>query len=142
MSLLFSLAAKTPLNGTIQFVDINADVDDFTSEDVACQYTGENEISDRLLLKLDLLRARCGFPFVITSGYRSEDHPIEARKERPGTHAQGIAADIKVTDGIQRFKIVEEAIAMGFSGIGVARDFVHVDIRSLDTSESPVMWTY
>jgi len=131
-----------PLKGTIPMYDINQDLEYFTREEFACQYTGENKISDRLLLKLDLLRARCGFPFVITSGYRSEDHPIEARKERPGTHAQGIAADIKVTDGIQRFKIVEEAIAMGFSGIGVARDFVHVDIRSLDTNESPVMWTY
>jgi uncharacterized protein YcbK (DUF882 family) len=76
-----------------------------------------------LLLKLDLLRARCGFPFVITSGYRSEDHPIEAKKEKAGTHAQGIAADIKVRDG-------------------VASSFVHVDIRDLDGNESPVMWTY
>lgn len=122
--------------------NINEDLDYFTREEFACQYTGENEISDRLLLKLDLLRARCGFPFVITSGYRSEDHPIEAKKEKAGTHAQGIAADIKVNSGVQRFRIVEEAIKMGFSGIGVARDFVHVDIRCLDGNESPVMWTY
>jgi uncharacterized protein YcbK (DUF882 family) len=112
--------------------NINEDLDYFTREEFACQYTGENEISDRLLLKLDLLRARCGFPFVITSGYRSEDHPIEAKKETPGTHA----------DGIQRFKIVEEAIKMGFSGVGVASSFVHVDIRDLDGNEHPVMWTY
>jgi len=130
------------LKGTIQMYDINQDLDYFTREEFACQYTGENEISDRLLLKLDLLRARCGFPFVITSGYRSKDHPIEAKKETPGTHAQGIAADIKVTDGIQRFKIVEEAIKMGFSGVGVASSFVHVDIRDLDGNEHPVMWTY
>ena len=130
------------MKGTIQMYDINQDLDYFTKEEFACQYTGENEISDRLLLKLDLLRARCGFPFVITSGFRSEDHPIEAKKETPGTHAQGIAADIKVTDGTQRFKIVEEAIKMGFSGIGVASQFVHVDIRHLDGNEPPVMWTY
>jgi uncharacterized protein YcbK (DUF882 family) len=122
--------------------NINQDLDYFTREEFACQYTGENEISDRLLLKLDLLRARCGFPFVITSGFRSKDHPIEVKKERPGTHAQGIAADIKVNDGTQRFRIVQEAISMGFSGIGVASSFVHVDIRSLDINESPVMWTY
>jgi hypothetical protein len=40
--------------------NINEDLDYFTREEFACQYTGENEISDRLLLKLDLLRARCG----------------------------------------------------------------------------------
>jgi len=133
---------KNPLKGNIQMYNINQDLDYFTREEFACQYTGENEISDRLLLKLDLLRARCGFPFVITSGFRSKDHPIEVKKERPGTHAQGIAADIKVNDGTQRFRIVQEAISMGFSGIGVASSFVHVDIRSLDINESPVMWTY
>ena len=122
--------------------DINQDLDYFTREEFACQYTGENEISDKLLLKLDLLRARCGFPFVITSGYRSEDHPIEAKKEKAGTHAQGIAADIKVTNGYQRFRIVEKAIALGFTGIGVARGFVHVDIRSPDDTTPYVMWTY
>jgi uncharacterized protein YcbK (DUF882 family) len=95
------------------------------------------------LLKIDELRERCGFPFIITSGYRSLAHPIErAKKTNTGTHAQGIAADIKVIDGVQRFKIVEEAIKMGFTGIGVASNFVHVDIRSLDTNESPVMWCY
>ena len=47
--------------------------------------------------KVDELRDRCGFPFVITSGYRSPQHPIEAKKDVPGTHAQGIAADIKIT---------------------------------------------
>ena len=122
--------------------DINQDLNYFTKEEFACQYTGENEISNRLLLKLDLLRANCGFPFVITSGYRSEDHPIEAKKEKAGTHAQGIAADIKVRDGVQRFRIVQEAISLGFSGIGVARSFVHVDIRDLDGNEAPVMWAY
>ena len=31
---------------------------------------------------------------------------------------------------------------MGFTGIGVANGFVHVDIRNLDGNESPVMWCY
>lgn len=122
--------------------NINEDLDYFTREEFACQYTGENEISDRLLLKLDLLRARCGFPFVITSGYRSEDHPIEAKKEKAGTHAQGIAADIRARNGNERFKIVEEAIKAGFTGIGVAASFIHVDSRILGVDKAPVMWCY
>lgn len=114
----------------------------FAKAEFACQYTGENEIKDDFLIKLDSLRDVCGFPFIITSGFRSKDHPIERSKENLGTHAQGIAADIKVSNGTQRYKIVEEAIKMGFSGIGVASNFIHVDIRDLDTNESPVMWTY
>ena len=123
--------------------DIDQDLTYFAKAEFACQYTGENQITDALLLKIDELRDRCGFPFVITSGYRSLAHPIErAKKTNTGTHAQGIAADIRVRDGVQRFKIVEEAIKMGFTGVGVATDFVHVDIRDLDTNESPVMWCY
>ena len=123
--------------------NINEDLDYFTREEFACQYTGENEISDRLLLKLDLLRARCGFPFVITSGYRSEDHPIEAKKEKAGTHAQGIAVDIKAISGTEKYEIVKQALLLGFGGIGVARSFIHVDDRSVTNSNSvPVMWTY
>ncbi len=118
--------------------NINNDLDYFTREEFACQYTGENNISDRLLLKLDLLRARCEFPFVITSGYRSEDHPIEREKEKAGTHAQGIACDIKVNNGAEAFAIIEKAPAMGFTGIGLHKNFVH-----LDTRESvPVAWCY
>ena len=123
--------------------DIDQDLTYFSRSEFSCQYTGENKIEDSLLLKVDELRERCGFPFIITSGYRSLAHPIErAKKTNTGTHAQGIAADIKVIDGVQRFKIVAEAIKMGFTGIGIASNFVHVDIRSLDTNESPVMWCY
>ena len=123
--------------------NINEDLDYFTREEFACQYTGENEISDKLLLKLDLLRAKCGFPFVITSGYRSEDHPLEAKKETAGTHAQGIAADIRTLSGREKYEVVKQALSLGFSGIGVAGTFVHVDDRCAhDSSAIPVIWTY
>jgi|TARA_R110002012_G_scaffold179151_1_gene344682 uncharacterized protein YcbK (DUF882 family) len=111
----------------------------FSRDEFACQVTGENEIEDELILALDELREACGFPFVITSGYRSPQHPIELGKIKPGTHAQGIAADIAVSSGIQRHTIVKKAIELGFSGIGVANGFVHVDVRPTDV---PVMWTY
>ena len=114
----------------------------FDRDEFACQYTGNNEIEDKFIEKLDKLREACGFPFIITSGYRDPSHPIEAKKTKAGTHAQGIAADIKVNNGLQRFKIVEKAIALGFTGVGVARGFVHVDIRNPDDTTPFVMWTY
>ena len=51
---------------------------------------------------LDTLRERVGFPFRITSGWRDATHPVEARKEKPGTHNQGIACDIAVSNGFER----------------------------------------
>mgnify|MGYP000133713387 CR=1 FL=1 len=110
----------------------------FTREEFDCQESGTNNMELEFLEKLDMLRAYCGFPFFITSGYRHPTlHSIERQKEVPGTHAQGIAADIAVSNGFERMNIVHEAIKMGFS-IGVARTFVHVD----DRKTTPVMWTY
>ena len=109
----------------------------FKIEDFACKETGENEISVDFIHALDQLRAACNFPFIVTSGYRSKEHSVEKRKQNPGTHAQGIAADIKVSGGAQRLSIVKHASAMGMS-VGVAKTFVHVDIR-----KTPAMcWCY
>ena len=110
----------------------------FTKEEFACSHTGNNEFEDKFIEMLDILRENCGFPFVITSGYRDPSHPDEVSKEQPGTHSRGIAADIYVSDGAQRRSIIENAIDIGFGGIGVTKGFVHVDIR--DTT--PVIWTY
>ena len=110
----------------------------FNIEDFDCQETGENKMSEDFIHRLDELRAVCGFPFYVTSGYRSPSHSIEKRKFQPGTHAQGIAADIKVSGGAQRRLIVEKALELGFGGIGIAKTFVHVDIRET----APVMWCY
>jgi zinc D-Ala-D-Ala carboxypeptidase len=111
----------------------------FKIEDFDCQETGNNIMVEEFIHRLDELREACGFPFIVTSGYRDpEGHPIEKRKARPGTHAQGIAADIRVSGGAQRRKVVEKAIELGFNGIGVAKTFVHVDIRQT----APVMWSY
>jgi uncharacterized protein YcbK (DUF882 family) len=115
------------------------DLEFFTLDEFNCQVTGENKMEPEFLKKLDRLRAECGFPFVITSGYRHPiEHPIEAAKEVPGTHAQGIACDIQVTQSYQRYIIVDRALKLGFTGIGLAKTFTHVDTRGT----SPVMWLY
>ena len=112
----------------------------FSVSEFRCRETGENDMKPEFIHMLDELRERCGFPFNITSGYRSVEHTAERSKPAgsKGTHTQGIAADIAVENGEQRMKIVKEALEMGFGGIGVARTFVHVDMRAT----TPVMWTY
>lgn len=110
----------------------------FKLSEFACKETGENKIDHEFVAALDELRERCNFPFVITSGYRSPKHSVEAAKERPGRHSEGIAADIQVSYGVQRHKVVEHAIDLGFTGIGVAKTFVHVDQRE----GQHVLWTY
>ncbi len=112
----------------------------FKLEDFNCQQTGENEMSIEFIHKLDKLREACGFPFNITSGYRSPNHVLEKSKPNGGgTHTKGIAADIYVSGGRQRMQIVARAIELGFVGVGVAKTFVHVDVRD---DFKPVLWCY
>lgn len=110
----------------------------FKMDEFKCKHTGKNEIKEEFVHRLDELRDVCGFPFTITSGFRDKTHPIEARKSTPGTHNRGIAVDIAIRSGVQRRKIIEEALKLGFGGIGVANSFVHVDIRQ----DTPVLWLY
>ena len=111
----------------------------FHVSEFRCKETQENDMDESFLYMLDELRERCGFPFVITSGFRSVKHSAEINKPNGGgTHTKGIAVDIAVSNGVDRMMIVKEALAMGFGGIGVARTFVHVDMRAT----TPVMWTY
>ena len=109
----------------------------FTLDEFRCSHCGEVRMDNKFLLKLDRLRDKCGFPFVITSGYRCADHPVEAKKEKPGMHNTGRAADIRVSNGKERYLIVSTATKMGFNGIGVNKSFVHVDTRNNRT-----LWEY
>lgn len=116
----------------------------FKIEDFDCQASGNNEMDPAFIHKLDQLRDACGFPFIITSGYRDPElHPIEAAKQKkpggkPGQHSYGIAADIMVNGGSQRMTIVKHAAALGFTGIGIHKKFIHVDTRK----STPMLWGY
>ena len=111
----------------------------FEINDFDCQETGANQMEDEFIYKLDHLRGVCGWPFIITSGYRDPSHSLEIKKPNGGgTHTKGIAADIKVTTGKQRYEIVKHALALGFTGVGIAKTFVHLDVRE----DTPVIWTY
>lgn len=112
----------------------------FSKEEFDCQETGENQMQHAFMVKLQTLRDVYGKPVVISSGYRSPKHSIEARKETPGTHAQGIAVDIAV-EREDAVKLLRLALSMGFTGIGVNQKgsgrFIH-----LDTRKHPTIWSY
>ena len=109
----------------------------FKLTDFDCQETGENAMDYEFIKTLDHLREICGFPFIVTSGFRSESHSAEKNKSKGGTHTMGIAADIKVSGGAQRMAIVRHASALGMS-VGVAKTFVHVDTRTTEQ----MCWSY
>ena len=52
-----------------------------------------DKMDKALLIMLDNLREVYGYPIKLTSTYRSPEHPIEARKTKPGEHAHGAAVE-------------------------------------------------
>lgn len=111
----------------------------FKREDFDCQETGENRMEDEFIKKLDLLRSDLGWAMVVTSGYRDPSHSAEIVKPNGGGyHTKGIAADIKVVGGKQRYELIQSALALGFTGVGAARSFVHLDTRE----DTAMLWTY
>jgi zinc D-Ala-D-Ala carboxypeptidase len=102
-----------------------------------------SKMNSNLLEKLDNLREVYGYPIKLTSTYRSPDHPIEAKKSKPGEHAYGAAVDIACVGGEATFKLVKAAIEVGFTRIGISRknNFVHVGI-GYEGAPPITIWTY
>ena len=110
----------------------------FTAEEFACKHTGEHGIQKHVVDKIQALRDMVGRPLTISSAYRSPTHPIEAKKSTPGTHAQGLAVDIKVSSGAERYELIQCGLLLGATGIGVNKTFIHLDWRKT----TPVAWEY
>ena len=99
----------------------------------------QDNMSVDFLNKLDEAREYAGIPFVINSAYRSPTHPLSI-KNPTSSHIKGLAVDISVKDSNTRFKVLDALIAVGFTRIGIANSFIHVDM-DFDKSQN-VIWTY
>ncbi len=104
-----------------------------------------DSISPELVSKLDLLREGCGFPLVVNSGCRCEKRNKEEGGVSDSDHLQksdgfchGI--DIRCADNFQRYKILKEALSLGFNRIGIAKSFIHLG----DWKDNPKerVWVY
>ena len=118
----------------------------FTVDELKCQHCGEEGIDDVFMQKIESLRETLAFPFPVTSGYRCPKHPIEARKKAPGAHSTGHAVDIGVS-GNKAYRLLQEALGVGLTGIGVNQKgssrFIHLDdIENSPSRPRPWIWSY
>ena len=100
----------------------------------------EENMDVSFLAKLDEAREFAGIPFIINSAYRSPEHNAKIGGKPNSSHLRGLAVDIKATDSRTRFNVLSALISVGFSRIGIADTFIHVDM-DFDKSQN-VTWTY
>jgi len=113
----------------------------FTLDEFNCPSlpnSGKN-MDSSFLAKLEEAREIAGVPFKITSGYRTKEHNAEVGGVPNSSHLIGVAADIAVSNGSERYIILNALIRAGFKRIGVAKTFIHCDT---DPNKSNSVWTY
>lgn len=96
--------------------------------------------------QLQKARTLAAVPFHINSGYRTAEHHEHLRRQgyktgRRSAHLEGLAADIACTDSKQRAIIVHALQQAGFTRLGLASGFIHVDADDA-RKVSPAIWLY
>ena len=90
--------------------------------------------------KLDAVREKSGIPLVLNSAYRSVSHEKKMGRAGTSAHTLGCAADIRCNTDGNRFAIIRSAVELGFTRIGVAKTFIHLDNSA--THSQGVAWMY
>ena len=112
--------------------------------------TGIN-MSPLFLDFIDELRARCDFPFRVTSGYRTEEYHQSLTDRgfhtiKNSAHLKGLAADIVIKDSVKRALFVGHALQLVHElglpfRVGIKKNsFCHIDID--ETKTNPRLWIY
>ena len=117
----------------------------FKLREFACNCCGKNKINRTFVRILSAARERSknedgsGIPFIITSGWRCENHP-ESIKNPTSSHIKGLAADILVKNSRERAVVLGALMEAGFTRFGIGHNFIHVDID--EDKIQGVIWTY
>ena len=96
----------------------------FKPEEFACQHCGKEGIKEELLNRLQALRTFLNFSFVVSSGYRCPEHPIEAKKSRDFLNnlISGKEVDIRRITEDRYGRTVAE---LSFSGLNYQQELVN-----------------
>lgn len=119
----------------------------FKPEEFACKHCGQAPMDPAFVLRLEELRERCGFPLIVTSGYRCPEHNQAVSSTGPdGPHTTGKAADLGVSRH-RAYDVLRHALELGFSGIGVQQKgggrFLHLDdLHEPEHAPRPSIWSY
>jgi uncharacterized protein YcbK (DUF882 family) len=91
-------------------------------------------IDSNLVLKMERLREYCGFPLIITSGYRSAQKNKEVGGASASFHLKGQAVDVSIKgfSPSMLYRLVKGAFLVGFGGVILYPSHVHLDIREVE----------
>ncbi len=109
------------------------------------KYFTANEVKGldtQLVDLLDKTREKAGIPFVINSGFRTVAHNTKVGGVPNSAHIDGTAVDIRSRNSEETMRIVQSALEVGFTRIGIAKTFVHLDISKKAYHPDNRIWLY
>lgn len=110
----------------------------FSSSEMSCHCTYptciKQRISKSLIEKLGTVRKEIGQPLVVTSAFRCPEYQahlvatgVNTVVAKLSQHELGNAADVEPKDG--KMEGFEEVCSKQFESIGLAKNFLHLDLR-------------
>lgn len=109
--------------------------ENFTLKEFACKDGSKYvRVNYKLIEKLQILRNKLKCPITIVSGYRTPSYNDSCGGAQKSQHMYGTAADIQVS-GMTPEMLYAIAQTIGFNGMGIYDNFIHVDVRPL-----PARW--
>tara|TARA_R110000822_G_scaffold1244_9_gene5594 strand:- start:440 stop:811 length:372 start_codon:yes stop_codon:yes gene_type:complete len=118
----------------------------FKESELADRKTGECLMDPFFMDKIMSLRRKFAAPMQITSGYRSKETNAAVGGADTSAHLYGKAVDVLIRGG-DAYRLVQLAIAEGFTGIGVSQKgssrFIHLDTMPNSAEQPrPTIWSY
>lgn len=93
----------------------------------------------RVVFMADALRGLLGRSFKVNSGFRTPEHNRSEGGAPQSGHLTGEALDIGTRGWTERERcdLIIYALKLGFTGIGIAKTFIHLDVKARRAS-----WRY
>ena len=115
--------------------------------DCGCDFGQDEEhIDENLIDKLNMMRILLGRGMVVTSGARCHEQNLAVGGVDNSAHlphpdsGQCRAVDLLIRSGEDRYELLELALKVGFTRIGIANNFLHLDVAW--DLPAPVIFTY
>lgn len=89
--------------------------------------------------RLDEARHIAGVPFIVNSAYRTPEYELSKGRSSTSSHCKGCAVDLRCSNSSDRLRILTGLISAGFTRIGIAFNFIHVDY---DKEKDSAIWVY
>lgn len=116
----------------------NFSIAEFASRDCKDQ---EARMCPDFMTKLQELRDWVDHTMIISSGIRSPEHNRAVGGSKNSMHLSRPckACDVSIIDwtGHMKHRFLHNAFQHGFRGIGISKNFIHLDMRAGNT-----LWTY